>query len=166
MNLKRKIGQNDRLNSQAEDYYYNLHCIAISNLDDPSKRIERWWKKKYRTPLRAFDEHTHEELSIEMIEDFYEKHPEEKERFWVGLDAAEEEWQGETSEEYERQMQERLKKLGVKNRVDLTRFKSEKLLSEDEEEKLLANVGRNLPGSKKVVDQSPSLGEGEFEEEF
>ncbi len=165
--VKRTLGQNDGLSPDSDST--NLHYIAISNLEDDYRRVRRWWTKKYRRPEKEFEEHTAEELIIEMLEDFYEKNPKAKQKFLEGEAAREEEWDGTMPESYERMMQERWSKKRVK--VDISKWQSDTELSEEEEKRLLDNIGRKLPGSFKVSDQGeeeeePSLGDGEFDEDF
>lgn len=137
----------------------NLHLIAISNVDDTQRRIERWWEKKYRKPLVPYLEHTQEELYVKYLEDYYERNPEEAERFLNSLHNVPE-WDGTMDEEHERQMQARWKK---KKQIDLTQFQSDKELTEEEEQAILDNLGKNL--IKKVVVKNKSVAE-EFEESF
>jgi len=141
----------------------NLHRIAISNLRDHERRVIRWWVKKYNQPLKPLEEHTIEELVIEMLEDYYDSHPQEVERF-LSREAGIQDWDGTMPEEYEKRMAKRWKK---KPQVNLDQFKDEKELSEEEEAEILANLGRNLPGSTgpkpKEEKIDPTL---EFEETF
>lgn len=150
----------------------NLHRIAISNLQDHERRTIRWWCKKYRTPLKPLEEHTIEELVIEMLEDYYDEKPEEILRFQESLlvESGETLWDGRMSGEYEKQVGARLKKLNAKRGIDISKYQSEDELSNDEVQNILDNVGRDLPKSraltKKGVVTPPSLGDGEFEDEF
>jgi hypothetical protein len=142
----------------------NLHRIAISNLENPTRRIERWWSKKYG-PLKQFEDHTHEELLVEMLEDYYEANPEEVEKFIATEGSRTDTWDGSMSHEYEREIQKRLKKINERNRVDISKYQSDEALSAEEEKAILDNLGRNLPGSKVVTKRDEVLGR-EFDEEF
>ena len=92
----------------------------ISNLENQKRVFERWWEKKYNKPLREFDDHTEEELYIIMLEDYYDNNPVEIERFKNSV-VADDDWKGETDEDYEEDIQKRLKK----HHVDLSEFQSE-----------------------------------------
>lgn len=145
---------------------HNLHLVAISNLRDPERQVQRWWTKKYKQPLKPFEEHCTEELLVEMLEDHYERHPDEAERYLSMVELSyDEDWDGEMPEEYEREIQKRLKKAP---KVDLSKYQSDEELSEEEEKELLENLGRNLPKSKQAQSSSPIqvLGDDEFEEDF
>lgn len=141
----------------------NLHRIAISNLSDNERKIARWWSKKYSQPLKSFEEHTIEELVVEMLEDYYEEKPQEIERF-LSHDAGIQDWDGTMSEEYERKMKKRLAK---KPQVDLSKFQDEKELTEEEEAAILDNLGRNLPGSSGPKPKEEKVEQSlEFEDTF
>lgn len=142
----------------------NLHRIAISNLKDEERRIMRWWSWKYRTPLKPLGEHTIEELIVEMLEDWYSKHPQEAERFLDLVDA--EEWNGETTPEYEAEIQRKLKKINAKNKVDISKFQTTEEMSDDQYHEMLKNLGRDLPGSKKQREAVLGVSEAEFEDAF
>lgn len=159
---KRTLSQNDRLSDEREDYSPNLHRIAISNLEDEYLRIKRWWHKKYRKPRRDFEEHTIEELVIEMLEDFYERNPAEIQKF---LNGSEEEWDGSTSEEYERSIRKRAQKIWDRNKVDLSKWQTKTEVGDEEEKKILDDLGKNLLGSSRKINQAPVV-EGEFDEDF
>ena len=143
----------------------NLHLIAISNLSDPDRRIERWWCKKYGQPMRPYLEHTREELMIEFLEDYYENNPNEIGKIMMKIND-EPDWDGQMSADHEVQMQKILKK---KKQVDLSGFKSDEEISPDVEEEILRNLGRNLP-PRKVVHKTEEgvkvIGDEEFEEKF
>jgi len=113
--------------------------------------------------LKPLNEHTQEELIIEMLEDYYEKNPAEKDKFLkaVSQPLLEEKWDGKMSDEYEREMQKRFAR---KPLVDDSRFKSNEVLTPEQERDILDNLGRNLPGSKRVINQTKRS--DEFEEEF
>ena len=160
------------LRNQAPTFNHdNLHRIAISNLNDSRRRQERWWAKKYG-PLKQYDEHTDEEIWIEMLEDFYEAHPVEIQRF---LDSEHVrkvgEWDGRVSNDHEKAMKAYWDK---KKKIDISAFQSDENLTPEQEAKILADLGMNLPKSKRVIHGSPikgkqheihTLGE-EFDEDF
>jgi hypothetical protein len=125
----------------------NLHRIAISNLRDGERAIRRWWDRKYQ-PSRSFEDSTIEEHLIEMLEDFYERNPDDVGKF----ESQEEHWDGRMPEKYEKDIQSRLKK---RRQIDLARYQDKAPLTEEEEKKILDSLGQNLPGSK-----------DEFEDEF
>ena len=149
----------------------NLHRIAISNLQDHERQVFRWWCKKYRTPQKPLGEHTIEELMIEMLEDYYERHPQEIERF-LDNTAQEPEWDGSTSPEYEAQIRARLEKINKKMGVDIKKFQSDVELSEVEVRNILDNLGKDLPGSRNMTkrkgekNQAVLGNDDEFEESF
>jgi hypothetical protein len=125
--------------------------------------MNRWWRKKYRTPPKPYDDYTWEELLIEMLEDYYENHPQEAERFLAG--AFEIEWDGRTSAVYEKQLKEKNKKFFERNKVDLTKWQTKKEVTDEEEKSILENLGRKLPGSIKETKGTLGSG-GEFEDDF
>jgi len=133
----------------------NFHRIAISNLDSTERKIARWWAKKYRTPLKPYRDHTFEELLIEMLEDYYEDHPAERNRF---LGQSDDDWDGRTSPEHERRIQKRLGKI---KKVDVSKYQDKEQLSEKDEKLTIENLGMNLPKSRIVKANSD-----EFEEVF
>ncbi len=143
----------------------NFHRIAISNLENPRRKIERWWAKKYG-PHKKYEEHTLEELVIEYLEDFYENNPEEITKF-LNNEQAQEDWDGQLSPEQEASMQRVWKK---KKQIDLSKYKSDIELSEEEEKQLIENLGRNLPPKQvvtKVKDNGEKvLGDEEFDDNF
>lgn len=145
----------------------NLHRIAISGLSDSDRVLERWWTKKYRTPLKAWDDHVSEELVIEMLEDFYDAQPAEIQKFLLTEETREAgDWDGRMSAEYEAQMQ---KKWSKKKQVDISKYQSKDELTPEQEEEILANLGRGLPGSKVVTKKGNEVVLGkddEFEEKF
>lgn len=148
----------------------NLHRIAISNIRDGERQLERWWSKKYKTPIRHYNDCVREELVIEMLEDFYDNNRTEIDRFYDSLEkqklAQQGEWNGQTSPEYETEIQKRLSRF---KKVDLSAFQSEKdkELTPEEEARILDSLGRNLPKSKKTKESKvPLLGSDEFDEEF
>lgn len=126
----------------------NLHLIAISNINSPKRKMERWWEKKYKSPLRQYEDHTIEELIVEYLEDFYDNNPQEIDRFLDSLaNQDQEEWNGKMSEDHERAMQARWKKT---RQIDLSKFQSDEQLSPEEEKALLDNLGKTVPLKIKV----------------
>lgn len=139
----------------------NLHRIAISNIDDTEKTLARWWTKKYERPLKAFEDHTHEELIIEMLEDFYDKNRVEVDRFYDTIEEEKRkleygEWNGQTSKEYEEQVKKILSK---RKPVDISKYQSEgdMALTQEQTDAIFDSIGRNLPKSK-VVRSASGLG--------
>lgn len=161
------------LSKLLEDFKYsndNLHRIAISNVADGERSLQRWWQKKYKTAIKHFNDYVQEELVIEMLEDFYDNNRSEIDRFYSSLEQEdynrELEWNGELSPELEAEIQERYSK---REKVDLSAFQSEKdrELTIEEENKIFESLGRNLPNSVKVKDAGVAyLGSDEFDEEF
>jgi len=142
----------------------NLHHIAISNLRDHEKQIFRWWRAKYKQPEKPLEDHTMEELIVEMLEDYYEKHPVEADRFLAGSSGAQE-WDGKMSPEYEREIQARLKK----RHVDISKYQSDDELTPEQEKEILESLGKNLPKSRALTKKvsGPTLGnDSEFEDTF
>lgn len=132
----------------------NLHLIAISNIKDIEKKINRWWRGKYKTPEKQYGQYTIEELVIEQLEDFYEKNPEEINRFLASNGNTEDDWDGTMPTQYEENIQKNLGRFFDKNRVDLSKYKSEEQVDEKEEKRILENLGRRLPGSKLIRKQN------------
>jgi len=148
----------------------NLHRVAISNLSDHERRIQRWWCKKYKTPLKDFEDHTIEELVVEMLEDYYDNNPSEIERF-LSTEGVDPEWDGKMSADYEAEIQKRLKKINERNHVDLKKYQTpDENLTDDQIQSILDTVGKNLPKSRMVTkneDGSMTLGSSdEFEDKF
>lgn len=141
----------------------NLHRIAISNLSDGERSLRRWWEKKYKTPHKEYEDHTVEELLVQMFEDYYDQNPAEIQRFVLRSNV--EEWDGRMSKEHDERMKKRFGNTAV-----LKKYQDFKPITEEEEQRILDSLGRNLPGSKFVRD----LGGGEksvrqtdeFEDEF
>lgn len=154
----------------------NLHRIAISNLDNGRRRQERWFSKKYQKPLKEYEDHHEEELWIEMLEDFYDAHPVEIHRFMEAESARTNDgWDGRMSSEYEKQIKQKLQRINERNGVDISKYQSGEKLTQAQEEKILADLGMNLPKSRKVIHGSPIRGEKphevhtlgeEFDEDF
>ena len=132
----------------------NLHRIAIANLEDGERRLQRWWAEKYCKPMKSYEEHRVEELTVELLEDFYEKHPEEIQKF-LEKEVSEEdlEWDGSMPAEYERQIKRRLDKINQKNETKLSKYKSDVTLTEAEEKELLDGLGRDLKKSRMEFDE-------------
>lgn len=143
----------------------NLHRIAISNLSDPERRLQRWWERKFRSPLKAYDDYTYEELLVCMLEDFYENNPSEMDKFSASHITTESDWDGGMPEEYESQIQKSLKGFFNKNKVDLTKYQSEEE-EEDYEDVSDEDILNDL--RIKIPSKSPrsSEKEMEFEEDF
>lgn len=139
----------------------NLHRIAISNLSIPERKLERWWERKFRSPLKEYEEHTYEELVIKMLEDYYDKNPEEVSRFEAG-EFKDEGWDGTVSKEYEDGVQKNLKRFFDKNTVNLEKYQSEDEV--DENEDALDRLRREIPS--KGHPKSVTRNEFEFDEDF
>jgi hypothetical protein len=147
---------------QADFTNDNLHRIAISNLQDGHRDLERWWAEKYKAPKKSFDEHCLEELLIEKFEDYYKQNPDEIARFENAIEtAADKAWDGSTSAEHERHIQ---KWLAKKPKVDLSKYQSDEPITEEDEKKILDSLGFNLPKSSKIVNLSDD--KREFYDEF
>lgn len=159
--IAHRLDRLSRLLKGFEPKQDNLHRIAISNIEDNFEAsAARWWERKFRQPLKAYEDHTIEELAIKMFEDFYDRNPNEIEKFKKG-EVVEDEWDGTIDPEHEARVKEKLRKIDERNRVDIRRYQSEKELSEEEERKILESVGK-----KKLSPSSPTIGEDEFEDEF
>ena len=157
----------------------NLHLIAISNLNDPERRIIRWWSKKYKSPQKPLEEHTIEELIIEMLEDYYDNNVTEASRFLEGIESRtyryEDVWDGTMPDDYQRNVVAGLKGFYNKNRVDLAKYQSDEELTPEQEEEIVNNLGKNLPRSKSYSSSKvgprrgievPTIGGDEFDESF
>jgi len=129
----------------------NFHRIAISNLSDSRKKMQRWWENKYQTYSKSFEDHTEEEIYILMLEEYYDTNPSQIERFWesVGSD----EWDGETDAEYEREIKQRLKNIKGAN-VDISRFQSEKEVDVD----IMESLRSSFPSEDEIDDEFDLLG--------
>jgi hypothetical protein len=142
----------------------NLHRIAISNLSMTERKIERWWERKFRSPLKAYEDHTYEELLVCMLEDYYERHPEEAERFMSTGSYEVEEWDGKVSDEYEETVQRSFKKFFEKNKVDLTKHQATEEENEKfTEEDVMAQLRRMVPTVGHPKSKESNL---EFDEDF
>jgi hypothetical protein len=143
-----------------------LHLVAIDNLKDENRIIEKWWRKKYQRPAKDFEDHTREELFIEMLEDYYDDRPAEIERFLFNLNARiEVDWDGKVSEDHELRMKRRFA-----NESLIDKYRTDKELTAKEEKDLLDNLGKDLPKSKMLSGQKTAanlevLGE-DFDENF
>lgn len=141
----------------------------------------RWWAKKYRQPLKGFEEHTWEELFIEQLEDFYAANPVEAERFLheVGQRRVDDDdWDGTVPDEEENARRARGAQVKESGHVDLSKYQKDgdKKFSSAEVAQIMDNLGRNLPGSKvqksaaRQARQEPqtiqALGGEEFEDVF
>lgn len=154
----------------------NLHRIAISNLDDSTRRQERWFAKKYQKPVKDYHDHHEEDLWVEMLEDFYDAHPVEIHRFMEAESARTNDgWDGRMSSDYEKQIKQKLEKINNRNGVDISKYQSDEKLTQEQEDKILADLGTRLPKSRKVIQGSPIRGEKaqqvhtlgeEFDEDF
>lgn len=141
----------------------NLHRIAISNLEDGERGLERWWERKFSKPLKEFHDYTYEELVIAQIEDYYSHNPHEIKKFEM-LAERQAEWDGTMPAEHEREMRKRWSK---KKQFDLSQWQDEKPLTEEEEKRILADLGKRLPGSKRIVNLgSDEDVDPEFDEQF
>ena len=80
-----------------------------------------------------------------MLEDYYSSNMDEAEKFMAG---PVEDWDGKASEAHEEKMQ---KHWATKAKVDLSKYKSDEELSPEKEQEILAGLGQNLPGSKRLV---------------
>jgi len=134
----------------------NLHLIAISNLKDHEKRLIRWWCDHYRQPQKPLDEYTVEELFIEQLECYYSKNPEKMFEFLASQEP-EDEWDGHFDEETERRIQR-----WNRSKFDISKYQSDESVSDEEAERIIASLGRNLPGSR--MNYLPSS--GDFEDDF
>ena len=121
----------------------NYHTIAIANLQDSEYQLKKWWHKKWNIPPKNFDEYTIEELFVEMLEDYYDNHPEEINRY---LDV-EEEWDGTMPESYYNDPATKAFHEKHKNDGFLARYQSDEELTPEQEKEILDNVGKNLPHS-------------------
>ena len=134
----------------------NLHLIAISNLKDHEKRLIRWWCDHYRQPQKPLDEYIVEELFIEQLECYYSKNPEKMFEFLASQEP-EDEWDGHFDEETERRIQR-----WNRSKFDISKYQSDESVSDEEAERIIASLGRNLPGSR--MNYLPNS--GDFEDDF
>lgn len=116
----------------------NLKRIAASNLDDLERIVVRSWCNRYRRPptdplLRRY---TLEELVIEHFEEYYDKNPDK-----VQDVAAKDDWDGSVSDEHEREVQAKLKKLGHIDSSVIDRYKSDEKISSSDEKSILEEIG-------------------------
>lgn len=146
----------------------NLHLIAISNLQDPNRILIRFMMRKYKTPPKPIMEYTAEEIRVEMLEDYYERHPQEAERLMdsvrqISLSPQYNVEEGTTAE-YEKDLKEKNKKFFERNTFDLSKWKSDKPLTKEEEEQIIANLGRDK--TKRPKESHGLITEEEFEDIF
>jgi hypothetical protein len=146
----------------------NLHLIAISNLQDPNRLLIRFMMRKYKTPPKPIMDYTAEEIRIEMLEDYYERNPQEAEKLMDSVrqsslnpryDVQEE----QTSAEYEKELKLKNKKFFERNKFDLSKWKDERELTKAEEEEIIANLGKD---KVKPTHKSSFVSEDEFEDLF
>lgn len=100
-----------------------LQKIAVKRFSDESSYyLIQWWTETYKLPSNhpLLLELTWEELYLSYISDYYARNPEELEidKKELGMDE-EPTWKGETSEEYERRIKEKLSKVP---KVDLSKW--------------------------------------------
>ena len=98
---------------------------------------------------------------IKMLEDYYYKNPEEIQRFLSN--EVTDDWDGEVSQEYEREVQKGLKKFFEKNKVDLSEYQDENFEDSDLSDEDILNDLRKAFPSRPIP---KSLSEGEFDEDF
>lgn len=103
-----------------------------------------------------------EELLIEYLEDFYENNPKEIEKMLMAIESEQSEWDGEVSAEYEVEMQKIFSK---KKKIDLSQWQSDEELTPEQEDEIIANLGRNLP-PKKIEIEGKVIGDEEFDDNF
>ena len=113
-----------------------------------------------------------------MLEDYYDNNPSEIDRFIASMDAneaAQANWNGQMPAIYEEAIAKRLKKINERNKVDIKKYQSEEVLSPEQEESILENLGKNLPKSRVLTkrveteDSLKTLGDNssdEFEDDF
>lgn len=144
----------------------NLHRVAISNLDDQERSLTRWWCNKYRTPPKPLEDYTLEEIYVEHLEDFYERDPRAAKSF-LGSVRKKEDWDGNHAVETERELQARWAKIHKRKGIDtdkvLAKYQTEadKAMTSEDFTKIMATIGKNLPGSKTVrtfEDDSAKIG--------
>ena len=116
----------------------NLHLIAINNLSDTDRILERFWEHKFKIPIKAYGDHTQEELVVAFLEEYYYNNPEEKAKvILASTTAPEDEWTGEMDEEYEAMIQKRLKG----NKAILSKYQSKEVLTPEKEAEILSSLG-------------------------
>lgn len=117
--------------------------------------MTRWWCNKYRTPPKPLEEYTLEEVYVEHLEDFYERDPRAAQDFLRSV-RKEEEWDGNHALSVERELQARWAKISKRKGIDpnkvLAKYQTEsdKEMTSEEFDRIMASVGKNLPGSKTV----------------
>lgn len=142
----------------------NLHRIAISNLDDHEYALKRWWHQKYQIPPKPIDDYTVEELYVEYLEDFYDKHPDERARLDRKVETVE--WDGTEKFRGEDEALAMLKRIRKKQgkTVDLEKYRTDDEFSEEELEKIMASIGKTP--RPKLSASGPTLGNDEFDDDF
>lgn len=111
-------------------YQKGLKSLAKKTLEDDERFLITWWSRKYNLPQNhpLLLSMTFEELAIEFFQDQYIKNKESgKEEVNDDALEADENWNGELSEETENEVQKLLKKT---KKVDLSKYKKK----EEEEE--------------------------------
>jgi hypothetical protein len=147
LNIKLKRSSQKLVNAD------NLHRVAISNLGDQERALTRWWCNKYRTPPKPLEDYTLEEVFVEHLEDFYERDPRAAQSFLRSV-RKEEDWDGNHAVEVERELQARWVKINRRKGIDpnktLAKYQTEsdKEMTTEDFNKIMASVGKNLPGSK------------------
>ena len=110
-----------------------LDQIAVRRLtDDSNHYLIRWWCDKYKRPSNhpLLLSLTWEELYLEYMTSYYDNDQEALQKARRELEEAKNiEWKGETSEEYERKIKEKLEK---KSEVDRSRWQTDIKKGEDE----------------------------------
>jgi len=147
----------------------NLHLIAISNLQDPNRALVRFMMRKYKTPPKPIMDYTAEEIRIEMLEDYYERNPQEAEKLMdsirqASLNPQYEVQEEKVSAEYEKELKLKNKKFFERNTFDLSKWKDDRELTKAEEEEIIANLGKDK--IKPTVQKSSFVSEDEFEDVF
>jgi len=101
-----------------------IHRVKNSGND----YLIQWWVDRYSLPRNheLLLNLTWEELYLEYITDFYSKNPnvlkEDIEFLEMGDELYDKEWKGQTSEEYEKKIQEKLRKI---TQVDLSKWQED-----------------------------------------
>ena len=140
----------------------NLHYIAIDNIKDDSLLLRKWWHKKYKIPPKPLDEYTYEELLIEQLEDYYLGDSSRIEAFLNSVGKGEDSWDGEIAPEIEMVLENRKRK----SKGKIKKYQTDEDISEEDFNKMMDNVGYELPNSKRLVEQGSGLDDEEFEETF
>lgn len=158
---------------RVDDQQY--HRIAVSNLDDPVHALERHWRERYRVPARGLSDYTLEELYVEFLEDYYAVHPKEADALRLAMAAEEpvvsvtrdaEGWDGRLPDAVEQERQAYWRRRQEQRpylKVDLEQFRSTEEMTPEKARGYFERVGR---GGAAVKSPAPTLGAGEFKEEF